>query len=436
MRRPPFVGPRYVGAFQCTGSACPENCCQVGWRISVDEGHYRKLRRALGPEAAERSMRALPTEQRSPHAFALMVLDERGACRELDDERRCRLHARLGEDVLPDVCAIYPRVPSVVGRRRELATVLSCPEAARLALLSEDATDLVELPPALFPTGRDQSVRSLPERGAAPWVARFDDVRGTMYELLSNRSYPVASRIAFTLAFASNLGGFFSPERDRYDAGRFDEEMARMAEPAVLDAIDRQMREAPLDERFPAHFVLEILATHLAPPASASFVRIALAALEECRAEAGRSIACRGAPESAAFTASVDSVLAAHTRRARAVPGWIAERLEVCVENFARVYWLREWYLTAPSVLAHAQSLALRVAVLRFLLLGHPDFARAASEPDAAAASRLLDGAIVECAYGLARNVEQRDGTMDGVMQTFERARLHSLAHGMSLLRF
>ena len=42
---------RYVPEFRCTGGDCPDSCCRAGWRINVDEGHYRKLKRALGEVA-------------------------------------------------------------------------------------------------------------------------------------------------------------------------------------------------------------------------------------------------------------------------------------------------------------------------------------------------------------------------------------------------
>ena len=76
------------------------------------------------------------------------------------------------------------------------------------------------------------------------------------------------------------------------------------------------------------------------------------------------------------------------------------------------------------------------MAVVRFLFLGHPSTARAIAEPDPAAAGRLLDEAIVESVYGFSRATEHQDDLFESVMRTFERAELHSLRHGLALLRF
>ena len=60
------------------------------------------------------------------------------------EEKLCSVQRELGEDRLSDTCATYPRTHSVMGEIHEQSLTLSCPEAARLALLHEDALDFVE----------------------------------------------------------------------------------------------------------------------------------------------------------------------------------------------------------------------------------------------------------------------------------------------------
>jgi hypothetical protein len=48
-------------------------------------------------------------------------------------------------------------------------------------------------------------------------------------------------------------------------------------------------------------------------------------------------------------------------------------RIEEFFEKYCRQYWVRDWYVDSVSLYPHVQALLVRVAVLRFLLLSHPD---------------------------------------------------------------
>lgn len=438
--RIPFVGLRFVADFECIGAACEESCCQVGWQIPIDEAHFRRLRRAVGEAEFSRLVSPLPPAERSRARHGLLVLDERGACLQLDPQGLCGTQAGHGPEVLSDTCALYPRMASMLAGRRELQMVLSCPEVARLALLRSGATDLVELSSPLFPAARKDAIRRLPA-DTDPWVRRLDDVRGTAYELLSRRVYPVKSRLAFTLALSSALSEFFYPGSDRYTDLRFDEVLLNFSTDGPLDALHREVVRGRGDEVFPAHFVLELLRARLGQPASASFLDAALTALGGCQDPSGKAIEVRGGPAHppTTLTVSAASLLDAHERRVRGLPWELAARLELYLENFTRAYWITHWYLSAPSLVAFAQVVALRVAVLRFLLLGHgrtDEARRALGAGLGAEAERLFDEAVVECAFGMTRAIEHQDQLVDGVMQTFERERLTGLFHGLALVRF
>jgi lysine-N-methylase len=60
------------------------------------------------------------------------------------EEKLCGIQKTLGEDKLSDTCATYPRNNRLLGGQHEQSLTLSCPEAARLALLQADAMDFVE----------------------------------------------------------------------------------------------------------------------------------------------------------------------------------------------------------------------------------------------------------------------------------------------------
>lgn len=113
--------------FQCTGAACPANCCR-GWKIPIDDDAYEKyitekgflgflLRCFLVKKEELTSFRSSKRQYRCP--FWGM-------------DRLCGLQKRCGTDYMPLVCVQFPRQLSNFGSFCEETLYLACPEAARL----------------------------------------------------------------------------------------------------------------------------------------------------------------------------------------------------------------------------------------------------------------------------------------------------------------
>lgn len=221
MSLPPVRAPRYLGRFQCIGAACEDHCC-AGWGgIDVDPPTaeaYRQLAADDDPRA--RSLDLLGTLEPNPDAWpdegwpaALIPLKWGESCPFLSTERLCRIQGALGEDLLSTTCDTFPRQATQVDGQIDLVARLSCPEAARLALLAEDALTIELSVPD----------RRLTERGRywidRPWQDHPDEddprrhyhlVRGRTVALLQRREYPLAVRMmALGLALSSLDGGSF-----------------------------------------------------------------------------------------------------------------------------------------------------------------------------------------------------------------------------------
>lgn len=113
--------------FQCTGAACPANCCR-GWKIPIDDDAYEKyitekgflgflLRCFLVKKEELTSFRSSKRQYRCP--FWGM-------------DRLCGLQKRYGTEYMPLVCVQFPRQLSNFGSFCEETLYLACPEAARL----------------------------------------------------------------------------------------------------------------------------------------------------------------------------------------------------------------------------------------------------------------------------------------------------------------
>lgn len=140
------IQPRYVSRFACTGSACEDSCCS-GWTVYIDKKTFHAYRQATQPLLMERMAKQVKRVRSlaSDAKYARIEMQPQTLACPFLEEKLCSVQRELGEDKLSDTCATYPRKSRVQAGQHQQALTLSCPEAARLALLAEDALDFVEV---------------------------------------------------------------------------------------------------------------------------------------------------------------------------------------------------------------------------------------------------------------------------------------------------
>ena len=140
--------PAYYDQFHCLASRCPDSCCQ-DWSVQVDDDALARYR-ALPGDLGER-LRSVLTWEDGETVFAV----ENGRCPMWRADGLCRIQAELGEAALCRVCRDFPRIRHDFGDFAELQLELSCPEAARLILLSPPAPPLTREEPDTDPPDYD-----------------------------------------------------------------------------------------------------------------------------------------------------------------------------------------------------------------------------------------------------------------------------------------
>ena len=134
-----FIEPSYVAKFKCDGQVCNSKCC-CGWQVIIDEGAVRRFRDLPDAPKAEVCGKLVRNEDDS---WVVATVD--GHCPFLREDKLCDLRRRFGADILADVCMEYPlktyRFPHFAGR----AMSLTCPVAARLALLEPTPMEFVRV---------------------------------------------------------------------------------------------------------------------------------------------------------------------------------------------------------------------------------------------------------------------------------------------------
>ena len=140
-----YIVADYYPGFACKCGLCRNNCC-VGWPVTVSrQEHDRMLGAACSEEFRQEIKEALrlnfaPDEGRYAH----IVHDKHARCRLLGEDGLCTLQRAAGEEVLPDVCRLYPRNRRSVGGTAECALSLSCEAVTEAALSSLEPLGFVE----------------------------------------------------------------------------------------------------------------------------------------------------------------------------------------------------------------------------------------------------------------------------------------------------
>jgi hypothetical protein len=272
------IGFRFLSRFRCLAGACPETCC-AGWAVPVDETRLEAIREAMSHSEAERaefSRSFTPKVDVKLRTAGLVVLRDGHSCSMLDEERLCSLQKRYGEALLPDICAAYPRVASRTLGHVEVTASLSCPEAARLCLLEEDATEIIELLPASL--GRLRIFLEL-EQPRNLYEAALHDVRQLALHYFGHRHHSMPSRL-------------LRREGGAEEGMRLQQMMQHAARPEVVDQLAKNWRTsgtALVDMPFALSVVTQ-LAIQAARGEQHGFHRVLTEVLKSYAAEASSGV--------------------------------------------------------------------------------------------------------------------------------------------------
>jgi lysine-N-methylase len=398
MAAPDILTARYMTRFQCVGGACEETCC-AGWKVQVDRRHYQILKKGMDRSKAEReefreAVQRERGEQVSDAAYAHLNLRPDGSCHFLDAKKLCSAQSRFGEKALPQVCAVYPRHLLRNEEQIEVWATFSCPEIARQGLLHEDALDIVDGTPEI-------SSRLDPHLGqrkaVTPYQRYLGEIRRAAFHLLSMRDYPIATRLFMVAYLGKQTASFFNKEAAQLDDALLVRTVEQVCNPARVAAWHRELGSLPAAPAVTANLVNLVLTAKMKLGGAGSFAKLLDASLTSYGATLD--------PETGAPTLSLADLWSAYASRRDAWTAGLSDRIDLYFENYAKNYWMSDWYTRSPDLLAHAQQLLVRVAVLRFALFSHPDL-QAGPGDDLAAGRATLDRVAVEVFYKFSRAIE------------------------------
>ncbi|VBB08603.1 Hypothetical protein LUCI_3881 [Lucifera butyrica] len=200
--------PQYFQSFHCSVGNCLDSCC-TGWDIAIDKETYvayqncqEPLLKPLFQENLVINDKSVANSTYVPYA---LVKTNQYICPFLTSRKLCIIQKTLDETALSMTCATYPRTFNVVNGVLERSLNLSCPEAARLALLNEDPMQFESYE---FVVGvRNPEVPLLNTQSSAqnkPYQY-FYAIRDFIVALLQDRTYPLWQRLIILSVFCGRL---------------------------------------------------------------------------------------------------------------------------------------------------------------------------------------------------------------------------------------
>lgn len=185
-----FMVPRYFAGFKCKMGECRSACC-VGWPVTVSmKNYFTLLGMPCRKELRDRLDCAVrmvdhPTEEE----YARFSPNWLGDCPMRMEDGRCSIHAELGEEVLSDVCRLYPRGVRLWEGRYECSASGSCEKTLELLWDEEEPMTFAE---------EDLDVTPPPHPGspsAASGLPLSEELRFALIGVMQDRSMRVGDRI-------------------------------------------------------------------------------------------------------------------------------------------------------------------------------------------------------------------------------------------------
>ena len=351
---------KYMQTFQCVGSDCEMSCC-VGWTAALLPGEANQVRTALQQNDVYHDG-IKPVFQLMEETQTIPKMKS-GHCVMLTETRTCGLQAQCGESALPNICSMYPRQVQRYGRRLELSAKTSCPEIARILLLSPNATERVPLAPNSLP--RSRTDRAIDQPNAQPWTQHLDEIRNMALDMLS-LSYPTGHCLFFLTEVAQRLRGVLELSTERDPGMEIQKAIAPLLVRKNLGATHEHLNELNWTGEEILPVVLNLLTIRAVGAGKDPHDPIRKLYTHLCSYNQLSPLDIDGASR---------TLWPKHQARCAQLQGQWGDLMDRFARRYAQHYWCHEWFPQYPSLVEYVLRHLLLHGMQRVLLVNHPDVA-------------------------------------------------------------
>lgn len=230
--------PEWMKTFVCLAGDCPDTCCR-NWNIEVDPAHAEQFRRLDDPELQaimDRLLRSArfrrPGSRQAETRHRLLLMDQPDErCPFLNERAECRLQKKYGPYILCDTCYFFPRAFRQIDDRTYLSACLFCYECARSALLHEEPTRFTSFEAEIDPEAEWLETELIPDPGARDLLRRYDELTGTVCEILQDRGLPFKERMEKAVLYLTPDAEVPAAVPQNKNSGKMMEDFVRVFDP-------------------------------------------------------------------------------------------------------------------------------------------------------------------------------------------------------------
>nr|RNG31903.1 hypothetical protein EEL55_25150 [Bacillus thuringiensis] len=117
---------------------CEDNCCCSDWTVHVNRDHFEVYSKMKDENLFNNKSRIIKNKNvTSDEDYGIIEFDSVNKCTFLTEDKLCKIHMVYGPELLCNICKNYPRITKKVNQNFFQTGQISCPEIARLVLLSK-----------------------------------------------------------------------------------------------------------------------------------------------------------------------------------------------------------------------------------------------------------------------------------------------------------
>ena len=199
--------PKYMEKFKCIGSECTDTCC-AGWDINIDENSLDRYKNSTGVLKRLVDGKFLVGDTNNDFFNAgYMILKDGSMCPFLNENMLCDIHGGVGEENLCITCKSYPRIFNIVDGIYEKSALASCEEICRLALMSKEKMEFIEVDENLDEDNIEirRIIDTEAFAGTESLIQYFWEIRILSINIIQCSEYSIDERLSILKRFYSKI---------------------------------------------------------------------------------------------------------------------------------------------------------------------------------------------------------------------------------------
>lgn len=434
-----YKTPDYFLDFKCLGDKCSDTCCKK-WEIKLDKTHYSLIKDKMSQDESDigifnQYIHVNDNPVTGDHDYALISMTDSGNCPMLAQNGFCNLHTKFGVEPLGDVCAFYPRVISRCGSDMELSGALSCPEVARLCLLSDKPARFKKYSPSILPRAKNYPIqRELPKNVFDNYAKNFKRVRNVMLELAAKESIPLTTRLYALASMANRISTYYHRDSTVQSIQPLEDDLEHVAQNENLTSITNFLVQDSSVNTIALVVIRAILEIKITQFPSEGLSQMAIGIFKNYQLH----------------NISGDDVLEIPIEHIQNKYDECRQEISEkwnkhCDRYFTRYLCnclFREWFFSMPDTFTYIQMLLIRMAILRFLFFSHPELQELIQKldnEDEGNHSEIvdrLDSLAVELVYKFARSVDQNLSFLQIIYTAVSEQQMFNFDYSLPFVRF